>query len=58
MTGGIREIAARAEALEREGRNVIHLEIGRPDYDSPLCAKRAAARALEEGRVHRAMPRG
>ena len=52
VTGGIREIAARAEALEREDRNVIHLEIGRPDYDSPLCAKRAAARALEEGRVH------
>ena len=52
MTGGIREIAARAEAMEREGRNVIHLEIGRPDYDSPLCAKQAAAQALEEGRVH------
>lgn len=50
--GGIREIMARAEALERSGRHVIHLEIGRPDYDSPPCAKRAAARALEEGRVH------
>lgn len=50
--GGIREIVARAEALERMGRSVVHLEIGRPDYDSPLCAKRAAARALEEGRVH------
>ena len=42
--GGIREIVARAEALERMGRSVVHLEIGRPDYDSPLCAKRAAAR--------------
>ena len=51
-TGGIREIVARAEALERAGKKVIHLEIGRPDYDSPLCAKKAAMRALESGEVH------
>ena len=34
--GGIREILTKAEALEREGRKIIHLEIGRPDYDSRL----------------------
>ena len=50
--GGIREIVNKAEALQRQGRNIIHLEIGRPDYDSPPCAKKAAARALENGQVH------
>ena len=52
QVGGIREIASKAEALERAGKKVIHLEIGRPDYDSPICAKEAAKRALDEGRVH------
>ncbi len=50
--GGIREIASKAEALERDGKKIIHMEIGRPDYDSPLCAKEATKRALDEGRVH------
>lgn len=50
--GGIREIVNRAESLQREGKKIIHLEIGRPDYDSPLCAKKAAIDALEKGQVH------
>ena len=50
--GGIREILSRADELERAGRSVIHMEIGRPDFDSPERAKRAAIRALESGDVH------
>ncbi|GHS89180.1 aminotransferase [Synergistales bacterium] len=50
--GGIREILNKADALERAGKKIIHLEIGRPDYDSPLCAKEAAKKALDEGLVH------
>ncbi|NLL35961.1 MAG: pyridoxal phosphate-dependent aminotransferase [Fretibacterium sp.] len=50
--GGIREIATRAQELEALGRNIVHLEIGRPDYDSPLSAKKAAFEALSQGRVH------
>jgi aspartate aminotransferase/aminotransferase len=50
--GGIREILARADELERAGRSVIHMEIGRPDFDSPERAKRAAIKALESGDVH------
>ena len=46
MAGGIREILARAEEMEREGRSIIHMEIGRP------CAKEAAAAALRAGNVH------
>lgn len=51
-SGGIREIVNRATALERAGKKVIHMEIGRPDYDSPVCAKEAVKRALDAGDVH------
>ncbi|MDR1510847.1 MAG: pyridoxal phosphate-dependent aminotransferase [Synergistaceae bacterium] len=50
--GGIREILAQADAMQMSGQDVIHLEIGRPDFDSPECAKRAAIRAIESGNVH------
>ena len=52
MSGGIREILGRAEELEAQGRSIIHMEIGRPDFDSPLCAKKAAIAALDAGNVH------
>lgn len=52
MAGGIREILTRAEEMEREGRSIIHMEIGRPDFDSPECAKEAAVAALQAGNVH------
>ena len=52
MSGGIREILTRSEEMEREGRSIIHMEIGRPDFDSPQCAKKRTIRALEEGNVH------
>jgi aspartate aminotransferase len=47
------EAAARARALERSGRDVIHLEIGEPDFDTPRNVKEAASRALlDEGMTH------
>ena len=52
MAGGIREILGRADELEREGRSIIHMEIGRPDFDSPECAKEATIKAIREGNVH------
>lgn len=52
MRGGIREILSRAYELEAVGRKIIHMEIGRPDFDSPLCAKNAAISALNKGDVH------
>ncbi|WP_281678778.1 pyridoxal phosphate-dependent aminotransferase [Synergistes jonesii] len=52
MSGGIREILTRAGEMEEEGRSIIHMEIGRPDFDSPKCAKDAAIKAIEEGNVH------
>ena len=50
--GGIRDILARADELASQGKKIIHLEIGRPDFDSPISAKHAAIRALENADVH------
>jgi len=55
---GIRAIFDRAQALEAEGRSIVHMEIGRPDFDSPAAAKRATADALERGEVHYTASRG
>ncbi len=47
------EAAARARALEATGRDVIHLEIGEPDFDTPRNVSEAAARALlDDGMTH------
>ena len=46
------EVLARAKALEAEGRNIIHLEIGEPDFDTPLHIREAAAAALRAGETH------
>jgi aminotransferase len=49
---GIRKIYQAALELERGGKDVIHLEIGRPDFDTPERIKEAAKQALDEGFVH------
>ena len=46
------EAAARARALEAEGRSIVHLEIGEPDFDTPANARDAAKRALDAGATH------
>ena len=46
------EVLARARALERQGREIVHLEIGEPDFDTPAHIKEAAKRALDAGATH------
>jgi aspartate/methionine/tyrosine aminotransferase len=46
------EAAARARALEAEGRSIIHLEIGEPDFDTPENVREAAKAALDAGFTH------
>ena len=46
------EVLARAKALERQGKNIIHLEIGEPDFDTPQNIKEAAVKALYSGYTH------
>jgi aspartate/methionine/tyrosine aminotransferase len=55
---GIRAVFERALELERGGRSIVHLEIGRPHADSPPAAKAAAAAALAAGHVHYTPNRG
>jgi aspartate/methionine/tyrosine aminotransferase len=45
------EAAARARALEATGREVIHLEIGEPDFDTPRHVSEAAVKALLDDRM-------
>jgi len=45
------EAAARARALEATGRDVIHLEIGEPDFDTPRHVSEAAARGVLDERM-------
>lgn len=46
------EVLARAKALERQGKSIIHLEIGEPDFDTPAHIKDAAKQALDAGATH------
>lgn len=48
----VMDVLERARAMEHEGINVIHLEVGEPDFDTPQCVKDAACKALEEGHTH------
>jgi aspartate aminotransferase len=52
------EAAARARALEAQGRHIVHLEIGEPDFDTPVNIRDAAKRALDEGWTHYGPPLG
>ncbi len=46
------EVLAKARALEAQGREIIHLEIGEPDFDTPSNIIEAAGTALMEGQTH------
>lgn len=46
------EVLMRARALEAEGRDVIHLEVGEPDFDTPENIIEAGATALRSGWTH------
>lgn len=48
---GLFEINAMALEKERNGEKIIHMEIGRPDFDTPASVKAAAIKALENGAV-------
>lgn len=46
------EVLVRARALEAQGRSVIHLEIGEPDFETPRHIVEAGKKALDEGWTH------
>ncbi|MCB2186683.1 MAG: pyridoxal phosphate-dependent aminotransferase [Deltaproteobacteria bacterium] len=48
----VMDVLEHAQALEAQGRRIIHLEVGEPDFDTPECIKEAAIRAMREGHTH------
>ncbi|MGA9351810.1 MAG: pyridoxal phosphate-dependent aminotransferase [Anaerolineae bacterium] len=46
------EVLVKARALEAQGREIVHLEIGEPDFDTPANIVEAAIKALREGQTH------
>src|SRR5512146_867619 len=45
----VMDVMSRAAALEREGRSIVHMEVGEPDFPTPEPVRRAAAEALAGG---------
>src|ERR1700716_4120113 len=46
------EVLNKARALERQGKSIIHLEIGEPDFDTPANVVEAGVDALHKGWTH------
>jgi aspartate/methionine/tyrosine aminotransferase len=52
------EAAGKARAWEAQGHDVIHLEVGEPDFDTPVNIRDAAKKALDDGFTHYPPPLG
>ena len=48
----VMEVMEKAASMEREGVDIVHLEVGEPDFETPECVKEAAIRAILEGKTH------
>ena len=46
------EVLVKAKALEAKGKKIVHLEIGEPDFDTPVTIRNAAKKALDSGYTH------
>lgn len=46
------DILEKAQEMERSGKNIIHMEVGEPDFDTPECVKEACYRAIRDGKTH------
>ncbi len=48
----VMDVLEKAHEMEKDGVDIIHLEIGEPDFDMPQCVKQAACQALDAGYTH------
>jgi len=48
----VMDLLARARALEATGRDIVHMEIGEPDFITPAPIREAAKQALDAGKTH------
>ncbi|VEN72855.1 (5-formylfuran-3-yl)methyl phosphate transaminase [Candidatus Desulfarcum epimagneticum] len=48
----VMDVLEKAHEMEKKGADVIHLEVGEPDFDAPECVKEAARDAIDRGDTH------
>jgi (5-formylfuran-3-yl)methyl phosphate transaminase len=48
----VMDVLEKAHDMKRRGIDVIHLEVGEPDFDTPACVTEAAVKALRDGHTH------
>lgn len=48
----VMDVLERAKVMERQGVDVVHLEVGEPDFDTPACIVDAAVEAMRAGKTH------
>jgi aspartate/methionine/tyrosine aminotransferase len=48
----VMEVLERARAMENQGIDVVHLEVGEPDFEIPESVKSAVCKAMDDGHTH------
>jgi len=48
----VMDVLEKAQEMERRGEQIIHLEVGEPDFDTPACIKEACFQALKNNETH------
>ncbi|MDJ0802196.1 MAG: pyridoxal phosphate-dependent aminotransferase [Desulfobacterales bacterium] len=48
----VMDVLEKASEMEARGQDVIHLEVGEPDFDTPACIRAAACAAMDQGYTH------
>ncbi len=47
----VMEVLEAAQEMETQGIDIIHLEVGEPDFDTPQCVSEAAKMAIDKGKT-------
>ncbi|MBW2559760.1 MAG: pyridoxal phosphate-dependent aminotransferase [Deltaproteobacteria bacterium] len=48
----VMDILEKAQEMERDGADIIHMEVGEPDFDTPECINEACCKAIRDGKTH------
>ena len=48
----VMDVLEKAQEMQRRGEDIIHLEVGEPDFDTPECIREAGCRAMRDGQTH------
>ncbi|MBW2557453.1 MAG: pyridoxal phosphate-dependent aminotransferase [Deltaproteobacteria bacterium] len=48
----VMDILEKAQEMQRKGKDIIHMEVGEPDFDTPDCINEACCKAIRDGKTH------